>query len=105
MELTPAGAAFLERTVTILAAVDDAADLARRVSDGITGRITIGCVGSATYSVLPRLVRTLADLLPDVDVRVRGEMLAPAQQAALGSGRSTLRCCGHRWPTPACRRR
>lgn len=90
VELTAAGAAFLERTVTILAAVDDAADLARRVADGTTGRITIGCVGSATYSVLPRLVRTLADLLPDVDVRVRGEMLAPAQQAALGSGEIDL---------------
>jgi DNA-binding transcriptional LysR family regulator len=98
VELTPAGAAFLERTVTILAAVDDAADLARRVSDGTTGRITIGCVGSATYSVLPRLVRTLADLLPDVDVRVRS-------WPQWDGGRSTWRCCGHRWPTPACRRR
>lgn len=86
VELTPAGRAYLERTVRILDAVDDAADLARRVADGTTGRLTIGCVGSATYSLLPQLVRALAELIPDVDVRVRGEMLAPAQLVALTAG-------------------
>lgn len=86
VELTPAGQAYLDRAVDILDAVDDAADLARRVAEGTTGRLTIGCVGSATYSLLPQLVRALRDLLPAVDVRVRGEMLAPAQLAALGTG-------------------
>ncbi|CAN5837024.1 LysR substrate-binding domain-containing protein [soil metagenome] len=86
VELTPAGAAYLDRAVKILDAVDDAADLARRTADGTAGQLTIGCVGSATYSLLPQLVRALGDLLPDVDVRVRGEMLAPAQLDALRSG-------------------
>jgi DNA-binding transcriptional LysR family regulator len=86
VELTPAGQAYLERAVKIIDAVDDAADLARRVADGTTGRLTIGCVGSATYSVLPQLVRALGAALPDVDVRVRGEMLAPAQLEALATG-------------------
>ena len=90
VELTPAGQAYLGRTIAILDAVDDAADLARRVADGTTGRLTIGCVGSATYSVLPRLVRALSELLPDVDVRVRGEMLAPTQLAALAAGEIDL---------------
>lgn len=90
VELTPAGQAFLARAIAILDAVDDAADLVRRVADGTTGRLTIGCVGSATYSVLPRLVRALSELLPDVDVRVRGEMLAPAQLAALAAGEIDL---------------
>jgi DNA-binding transcriptional LysR family regulator len=86
VELTPAGQAYLDRTIKILDAVDNAADMARRVGEGTTGRLTIGCVGSATYSVLPQLVRALRELLPDVDVRVRGEMLAPAQLAALAAG-------------------
>ncbi|MGV0739691.1 LysR substrate-binding domain-containing protein [Mycobacterium syngnathidarum] len=90
VELTPAGRAYLDRTIKILDAVDDAADLARRVAAGTTGRLTIGCVGSATYSVLPQLVRALSELLPDVDVRVRGEMLAPAQLAALAAGEIDL---------------
>ncbi|CAN5208295.1 LysR substrate-binding domain-containing protein [soil metagenome] len=86
VELTPAGSAYLERAVKILDAVDDAGDLARRISDGTAGQLTIGCVGSATYSILPQLVRAVGRLLPDVDVRVRGEMLVPAQLAALRSG-------------------
>ncbi|UNB50826.1 LysR substrate-binding domain-containing protein [Mycolicibacterium sp. YH-1] len=86
VELTPAGKAYLKRVVKILDSVDDAADLARRAAMGTTGRLTIGCVGSATYSVLPQLVRTLGEMLPDVDVRVRGEMLAPAQLSALAAG-------------------
>ena len=46
--------------------------------------------GSATYSLLPRLVRALREALPGVDVSVRGEMLAPAQIAALLAGEIDL---------------
>lgn len=46
----------------------------------------IGCVGSATYSLLPQLVRALGEELPGVDVNVRGEMLAPDQVSALLTG-------------------
>ena len=78
VELTPAGRVFLDRTVKILAAVDDASEQARRIADGMEGRLVIGCVGSATYSLLPLLVRALRKTLPAVDLSVRGEMLAPA---------------------------
>src|SRR5688500_9931814 len=68
VEWTRAGRAYLTRAVKILDAVDDAGDLAPRVADGTTGRLVIGCVGCATYSVLPQLVRALGSVLPDVDV-------------------------------------
>lgn len=83
VELTPAGQAYLTRAIAVLDAVDDAGQQARRIADGVEGSLTIGCVGSATYSVLPRLVRALRDELPHIEVGVRGEMLAPAQVAAL----------------------
>ncbi|GAB34823.1 LysR substrate-binding domain-containing protein [Gordonia otitidis] len=86
VELTPAGKAYLERAVAILDAVDHAGAHAKRIAEGTQGRLAIGCVGSATYSLLPRLVRALREELPDVDVSVRGEMLAPAQIAALLAG-------------------
>jgi DNA-binding transcriptional LysR family regulator len=86
VELTPAGRAYLQRTVEILDAVDEANTQARRIAAGVQGRVTIGCVGSATYSLLPRLVRALGEALPDIEVTVRGEMLAPAQIDALLSG-------------------
>ena len=86
VELTAAGEAYLERAVAVLDAVDDAGQQARRIAQGVEGHLTIGCVGSATYSVLPRLVRALRDELPHVEISIRGEMLAPAQLDALRAG-------------------
>lgn len=83
VDLTPAGAAYLERAREILGAVDAAGDEAARIAAGRTGRLTVGCVGSATYSLLPALARTLRTELPDVDFGFQGEMLSPAQTAAL----------------------
>lgn len=90
VELTSAGRVYLDRTIEILDAVDDAGEQARRVAVGTEGRLVIGCVGSATYSLLPQLVRALRKMLPNVDLRVRGEMLAPAQLAALHAGEIDL---------------
>lgn len=90
VELTPAGRAFLPRVVGILDEVDRAAAQTRRIGDGVEGQLVIGCVGSATYSLLPRLVRVLGEVLPGVDVSVRGEMLAPAQLSALKAGEIDL---------------
>lgn len=64
----------------------DAGGQARRIAAGVEGRLVIGCVGSATYSLLPQLVRALGESLPGVEVGLRGEMLAPAQLEALRSG-------------------
>jgi DNA-binding transcriptional LysR family regulator len=90
VELTSAGEAYLRRAVAILDAVDDAGQQAQRIAAGVEGRLAIGCVGSATYSLLPRLVRALREALPGVEVSVRGEMLAPAQIAALVAGEIDL---------------
>ncbi|TQR85065.1 LysR family transcriptional regulator [Mycobacterium hodleri] len=83
VELTRAGEAYLRRTIAVLDAVDDAGHQARRVAQGLEGHLSIACVGSATYSVLPRLVRALREQLPRVEISIRGEMLAPAQLDAL----------------------
>ena len=86
VDLTPAGADYLDRARAILAAVDDAGERARRVADGVVGRLRIGCVGSATYTLLPAFARRLREDLPDVEVAFRGEMLGPAQVEALRAG-------------------
>ncbi len=86
VELTAAGQAYLRRVVAILDGVDDAGRQVRRIEDGTEGQLAIGCVGSATYSLLPQFVRALRAELPLVDVSVRGEMLAPAQLTALETG-------------------
>ena len=86
VDLTDAGTAYLDRARRILAAVDDAGLEAQRVQAGLTGRLVIGCVGSATYSLLPMLARSLREELPGVDCSFRGEMLVPDQVDALLSG-------------------
>lgn len=86
VDLTAAGEAYLERARAILAAVDTAADEARRVAAGTVGHVTIGCVGSATYSLLPALSRRLAADLPGVEFSFRGEMLVADQLDALRAG-------------------
>lgn len=86
VDLTPAGAAYLDHARQILAAVDEAGEVATRTAAGRTGRLKIGCVGSATYSLLPALARALRSELPDVEFGFRGEMLSPDQGAALHEG-------------------
>ncbi|MCR1784161.1 LysR family transcriptional regulator [Nocardioides carbamazepini] len=90
VDLTAAGTAYLVRARAILAEVDGAADEARRVAAGVVGRIAIGCVGSATYSLLPELSRRLAEELPGVDFAFHGEMLVAEQVEALREGRIDL---------------
>lgn len=86
VDLTEAGAAYLDQARRILGAVDDAGAEAQRVQAGLTGRLAVGCVGSATYSLLPAFARTLREELPGVDVTFRGEMLVPAQIEAMLAG-------------------
>ncbi|WP_037672833.1 LysR substrate-binding domain-containing protein [Streptomyces griseus] len=86
VDLTEAGRAYLERARAILADVDEAAHHARLVASGSVGHLAIGCVGSATYSLLPALSRRLTEELPGVDFSFRGEMLAPDQVEALRTG-------------------
>lgn len=86
VDLTPAGAAYLEKARSILASVEEAAHETRRVAAGVVGHLTIGCVGSVTYSLLPALSRRLAEELPGVDFSFRGEMLASEQVEALRDG-------------------
>jgi DNA-binding transcriptional LysR family regulator len=86
VDLTPAGAAYLDHARAILAAVDEAGEVAARIAAGRTGRLMVGCVGSATYSLLPALAKALRTELPDVEFGFRGEMLSPDQAAALHDG-------------------
>jgi len=86
VDLTPAGEAYLARVRAILQSVDAAGDEAKRIGSGLEGRLVVGCVGSATYSLLPALARALREQLPGVDFAFQGEMLSPDQIAALREG-------------------
>src|SRR4029450_8204502 len=57
VELTPAGAVFLDRARTILEGVRIAALDAVRAAEGTIGRLAVGFTGSATYERVPLLGR------------------------------------------------
>ena len=86
VELTDAGNAYLTRARELLAAVDDAGSEARRIAAGLSGRLVVGCVGSATYTLLPGLARRLRQDLPGIEVVFRGELLVPDLVDGLLSG-------------------
>jgi len=90
VDLTEAGAAYLQRARDVLAAVEEAGHEARQVAAGQVGRLSVGCVGSATYSLLPTLARGLSAELPGIDFAFRGEMLVPDQLRQLRSGEVDL---------------
>lgn len=86
VNLTLAGAAFLEEARDVLKTMEAIGTRAQRVAEGLEGQLSVGCVGSATYSLLPQFARALRTRLPHVEVTFRGEMLAPDQVTALRDG-------------------
>src|ERR1700744_4908245 len=77
VELNAAGGRFLGRARALLAAVDGAVREAGQVADGRLGRIAIGFTGSATYDLLPSLVRGLGAGPPGTRLELPRGVLAP----------------------------
>ena len=86
VELTPAGALFLDRARGILDAVHGATTDAERAARGEIGRLSIGFTGTATYELLPTVAKKVREELPDVQLELHGEMLTPAQVNGLRDG-------------------
>jgi DNA-binding transcriptional LysR family regulator len=82
VQVTPAGQVFLERARQILARADEAVLAAQRVGGGVSGTLNLGFVGSATYDVLPGVLREFLHAAPHVDLTL-SEMTVHAQIEAL----------------------
>ncbi len=80
--LTPAGLVFQAHALRILQSVDDAALAARRADLGEAGWLGIGFSASASYDVLPDVLRAFREAYPAVDLRLY-EMNAAEQALAL----------------------
>jgi DNA-binding transcriptional LysR family regulator len=87
--LTPAGHAFLERARRSLEQANLAVTAARRAARGQSGSLSVGFVGSATYGLLPQVLRRFRRQSPDVEL-VLVEMGSTAQQRAVAEGRLDL---------------
>lgn len=86
VKLTSAGAVFLSETEKTLAQAKRAEEMARAADHGSIGKLAIGFVGSATYNVLPVLLRDFHDSHPNVELELN-EMTTLQQFKALAQGR------------------
>ena len=78
VQLTPAGAAFLEEANQILERVARATHTAKAVAGGVRGRLDIGVTGSLIYREVPGIVEAFSKSMPGIDVILRE--MASAEQ-------------------------
>lgn len=85
VRLTAFGEVFAGRAREILRAVDELDDLARMSRGALSGRLRIGVIPTVAPYLLPRLIRTIADAYPDIEIEVR-ETITPRLIEALAEG-------------------
>lgn len=89
VKLTPAGEVFLSQARQLLRQAEKAVELAKRTASGEVGRLTIGFTATATYTVLPELIRLFRLRYSQVEVEML-ELCTEAQVAALNRGEIDL---------------
>ena len=87
--LTEAGQAFLIEARRLLALVETAGDLARRVDQGAAGTLRLGFTAASAIRTLGPLLRRLSEELPGVDV-ILHERVTPGQVDGLLRGELDL---------------
>jgi DNA-binding transcriptional LysR family regulator len=85
VELTLAGATFLEEARAMLARAAQAVDLVQRAQRGEVGRLAIGYLAATAYTLLPLVLRDFSRSYPGVKLDLR-ELTIPQQHAALLKG-------------------
>lgn len=78
ISLTQAGERFYQRGSALLAELSDIRLEIRRIGQGAEGRLRIGFVGSATYGMLPTILKSFRASWPEVNLS-----LAPMNNAQL----------------------
>jgi DNA-binding transcriptional LysR family regulator len=82
VHLTEAGKVFLERSYQVLAQLEQAIAATRQIGRGEVGRLAIGFVDSAMYTVLPEILRVFREQFPAVELRLH-ELTTTQQIQAL----------------------
>jgi len=86
VSLTPAGEFFLDEAHRVLGAVDDSVRGVRRIAGGRLGLVRVGFTGTAAFSHLPEIARTVKRTLPGVALEVHADLLTPDQCDGLRAG-------------------
>lgn len=85
VSLTEVGMAFLEEALATIAQAERAATVAKRAARGELGRLRVGHVGLACYSITPQILRAFHAAAPDVQILLK-EGTSGTQVRALQDG-------------------
>lgn len=83
VDLTDAGRLLVERARQILADLDAAVFDVAEVGRGAAGVLRVGFSGTATYRLMPEILRLAQSELPNVRLQISGEMLTPQMETEL----------------------
>ena len=83
VELTDAGALLMKRARQILADVEAAKTDVGEIGRGAAGVLRVGFSGTATYRLMPEIVRVARERFPLVRLQISGEMLTPQMEEGL----------------------
>jgi DNA-binding transcriptional LysR family regulator len=86
VQLTEPGRAFLEEARKVIAQVGTAVAVAQRAGRGEVGRLAIGFLGAATFSLLPAILKVFRQRFPGVEIELH-ELKAFELVQALHQGR------------------
>lgn len=86
VSLTPAGEFLLGEARRVLDTVEDSVRGVRRIAAGKSGLVRIAFTGTAAFSQLPRIARTVQQELPDLALEIHADMLTPDQCEGLRTG-------------------
>lgn len=70
VQLTEPGRAFLDEARVTLTQLNHAVEVAQRASRGEFGRLAIGFLGAATYSLLPAFLKVFRERFPGVEIEL-----------------------------------
>ena len=83
VDLTAAGQVLLDRGRRIINEIEALKADVYQVGQGATGVLRVGFSGSATYGVMPQVVRRAKETMPGLSLALHGEMLTPAMEEGL----------------------
>jgi DNA-binding transcriptional LysR family regulator len=83
IRLTQAGTVLLDHARDVLDRLDQTQREVKRIGEGISGRLRIAFVGSATYGVLPNVIKTYRSAYPDVELALSAMNNAALKRAVI----------------------
>jgi len=86
VSLTPAGSFMYGEAQRVLGTVEDSVRSVRRIADGRLGLVRLALTGTAAFTQLPRIARTVKHHLPGVALEIHADLLTPAQCDGLRAG-------------------